>query len=183
MIFIIKRGKEKTCLLPPWRQRLSLSSRNFDIQASLKKMLEAKTASVFAQMVRNTRYPWRIASQHLYNNNNNNSVIYSLEELWIRHRGSHKHICLRESRNKRRYILTWYEQEKKKKNPDKGIFISVETRTAAPTVPSSVWKGVASCIWLWGLSAAREGDPELLWALWGLKPSPWHTPGNLFLRA
>lgn len=112
-------------------------------------MLEAKTASVFAQMVRNTRYPWRIASQHLYNNNNNSSVIYSLEELRIRHRGSHKHVCLRESRNKRRYILNWYEQGKK--NPDKGIFISMETHTAAPRVPSSVWKGVASCVWLWGL--------------------------------
>lgn len=33
---------------------------------------------------------------------------------------------------------------KKGKNPDKGNFLSMETPTAAPRLPSSVWKGFTS---------------------------------------
>lgn len=83
-------------------------------------------------MTRNAGSPWRIASQYLHNNNNKNSVIYSVKELQVFYIGGHN---LAESRNKGRYTLTCYEGEK---NLDKGTSSACKTPSAAPMLPSSV---------------------------------------------
>lgn len=145
-----------------WRETLSLSSKEFWGTNILEERVRSKTANVLLCSNGQKYKAHGDLPLNTYNNNNNNGVMYSLKELWICHRRGHNHVCLGESRSKRRYFLTWY---KGGRNPDKGNFKNVRAPTAAPRQTLVCRKAPAPLMRLWGLPLVWEGYLMLLWAL------------------